>query len=302
MTAARPSSANAPALPFDRTGWPARTLAAVLCLTTAWVPWALVWGDAISDLGRAAQAEGRALADGVRLPEVAGDTLILFPGTASPTPIGFDALFSGASSGNVANFTELYGNDPAVRAAGLGAQADLLGEDSATARAYQTLRAPVHRARPDLRNDPIWRQTDEVLDDFPALAATFADCAWESEFSSSERLTHVPDIQGCERVMDYSGACEITHDYRIEEIFNAGILRRGLRALDRGPALSHRSLLPVARRHAHGAETCGDPKRDPGGGLVRGLHRGALDRWAQSLCAHRRELREQRFADRVARA
>ncbi len=222
MTAARPSSGSPRARPFDRTGWPVRALAAVLCLTTAWVPWALVWGDAISELGRAAQAEGQALADGVRLPEVAGDTLILFPGTASPTPIGFDALFSGANAGDVGDFTALFGDDAAVRAAGQGAQADLLSEDSATAHAYQTLRAPVHRARPDLRNDPIWRQTDEVLDNFPALAATFADCTWESEFSSSERLTHVPDIQSCERVMDYSGACEITHDYRIEELFELG--------------------------------------------------------------------------------
>ena len=32
----------------------------------------------------------------------------------------------------------------------------------------------------------------------------------------------MPDYHTCERVVDYSGACEIRHEYTIEEIFALG--------------------------------------------------------------------------------
>jgi hypothetical protein len=72
-------------LVLDPYGWPARVLAGLLCVTTAWLPWALAWGDAVSDAGRAAQGEGRALANGVNLPRVSGDSLTLFPGQPNQT-------------------------------------------------------------------------------------------------------------------------------------------------------------------------------------------------------------------------
>jgi hypothetical protein len=92
----------------------------------------------------------------------------------------------------------------------------------ATGDAYQGLRESVERPRPDLSNDPLWSQTDEVLDNFEELAESFADCSIQTELTEGERYTHVPDYHTCERVVDYSGACEIRHDYTIEEIFALG--------------------------------------------------------------------------------
>jgi conjugal transfer mating pair stabilization protein TraN len=220
MTAARPSDGLT--LRIDPYGWPARLLAGLLCVTTAWVPWALAWGDAMSEAGLAAQEEGTALAEEVTLPEVSGDTLTLFPGQPNETRLDLEELFPGSDEGDLAEYTDLFGNDPAVVNAGQAAQESLLTEESATGAAYQGLRESVERPRPDLSHDPLWSQTDNVLDNFEELAASFADCSIQTEFSEGERYAHVPEYRTCERVMDYSGAREIRHDYRIEEIFELG--------------------------------------------------------------------------------
>ena len=209
-------------LTIDRHGWPARLLAGLLCVTTAWVPWMLAWGDAVSDAGRAAQGEGRALAGAVTLPQVDGNTLTLFPGQASQTQIDIGALFPGSSAGNLADYTSLFGNDLGTVNAGRASQEGLLLDDSATGSAYQALRGSVDRSRPDMRLDPLWSQTDDVLEHFETLAASFADCSLETRFSESERQTHVADHRTCERVVDYSGACEILHSYTVQEILQNG--------------------------------------------------------------------------------
>jgi len=220
MTAARPSDGFS--LRIDRQGCPARILAGLLCVTTAWVPWALAWGDAVNDAGRTAQSEGTALAEGMTLPEVGGSTLTLFPGQAEETQLDFGELFPGSNGGDLSGYTDLFGNDLGVVNAGQAAQNSLIGEESATGAAFQGLRASVDRSRPDMTNDPLWSQTDDVLDNFDELAASFADCSIHTEFTEDERYTHVPDYRTCERVMDYSGACEIRHEYTIEEIFELG--------------------------------------------------------------------------------
>ena len=220
MTAARPSEVSS--LGFERHGWATRVLAGLLCVTTAWVPWALAWGDAVSDAGRAAQGEGRALADAVTLPQVNGNSLTLFPGQANQTQLDFNAVFPGSAGGNRADYTNLFGNDLGVVNAGRAAQTDLLLDDSATGAAYQTLRGSVDRSRPDMRNDPLWSQTDDVLDNFEDLAASFADCSIDTRFTEGERRAHVPDIHTCERLANYSGACDIRHAYSIEQILENG--------------------------------------------------------------------------------
>lgn len=220
MTAARLSDGLA--LTLDRQSWAARLLAGLLCVTVAWVPWALAWGDAVSEAGCAAQAEGTALAEEVTLPEVSGSTLTLFPGEAEETQLDFGELFPGSDGGDLTDYTDLLGSDLGVVNAGQSAQSSLLTEDSATGGAYQGLRESVDRSHPDMGHDPLWSQTDEVLDNVEQLAASFADCSIQSEFTEGERFTHVPDYRTCERVVDYSGACEIGYEYRIEEIFALG--------------------------------------------------------------------------------
>jgi conjugal transfer mating pair stabilization protein TraN len=176
----------------------------------------------MSETGLAAQAEGTALAEEVILPEVDGSTITLFPGQAQETQLDFSELFPGSGGGDLADYTDLFGSDLEGVNAGQAAQNDLLTEDSATGDAYPGLRESVDRSHPDMTNDPLWSQTDEVLDNFEALAASFADCSIQTELTEDKRYTHVPDYRTCERVVDYSGACEIRHEYTIEEIFQLG--------------------------------------------------------------------------------
>jgi conjugal transfer mating pair stabilization protein TraN len=126
---------------------------------------------------RSAQGEGTALAGAVSLPEVNGNNLTLFPGQPDQTQLDFDTVFRGSTGGNRANYTSLFGDDLGVVNAGRAAQTDLLLDDSATGAAYQTLRGSVDRSRPDMGNDPLWSQTNDVLDNFAELAASFADCS-----------------------------------------------------------------------------------------------------------------------------
>ena len=124
MTAVRPSEGRA--FRLARRSLAVRALVALLCLTTAWVPWALVWGDALSDAGRAAQGEGRALAGAVTLPQVSGSTLTLFPGQANATAARLRRAFPRGCAGGSADYSALFGNDLGVVNAGRAAQRDLV--------------------------------------------------------------------------------------------------------------------------------------------------------------------------------
>jgi conjugal transfer mating pair stabilization protein TraN len=185
---------------FDRRRTPVRALATALSLVLAWTPTARLWADVFADTGRAGQTAGRAIAGAIGIPTVSGDVLTLFGGTARETTVGIGELFPGAGAGSAADFSVLFGDSAAVVAAGQAAQASLLTDSSPTGQAYQTLRGSVVRTRPDRRADPLWAQTDAVLDDLGSLVAGFADCTTTTTFTTGERTVHVPDYRTCERL------------------------------------------------------------------------------------------------------
>jgi conjugal transfer mating pair stabilization protein TraN len=177
-----------------------RALTVTLCALLVWTPTARLWADAIADTGRAGQAAGRAMAGAVSVPTVDADALTLFAGTPHETTVGVGELFPGSGVGSAADYAALFGRSEALIAAGQAAQAGLLGDASPTGQAYQTLRDSVARPRPDRRADPVWGQTDAVLDDLPELVAGFGDCRAAVTFQSTERTVHLPDHRHCERV------------------------------------------------------------------------------------------------------
>ena len=228
MTAAPPSEA--------RPLW-VRALAVLVCVSLAWTPWALTWGDAFSDAATAGQAAGASARDKLPLPASTGQSVVV-PANAGGN-LGFGALFPGATSGSPADFSALYGDHAAVTIRGQTAQRDLLRDGSPTGVAYQALRASVDRSRPDWRLDPLWSQTDEVLDDFEAIAKTFADCTTETTFTNTTRETHIADYRTCDRLVDRGGSCSWYHDYQLpacgipglgQRCGTAGLLRRPMRA------------------------------------------------------------------------
>ena len=178
-----------------------RALAALLCATLAWTPWALAWGDALHDAASAGQAAGEAARGALSWPSVDGAAAVMPGGNLS-----FGTLFPGAERGSSATFSQVYGNDTLAVLKGQQAQSTLLSESAPHADAYRTLRASVERSRPDMRLDPLWSQTDDVLDNFEAIAETFAHCETLTTFTDSTRQTHVPDYRTCDRLADLTNA------------------------------------------------------------------------------------------------
>jgi conjugal transfer mating pair stabilization protein TraN len=66
-----------------------------------------------------------------------------------------------------------------------------------------------------MRNDPLWAQTDDVLDHFEAIAGTFGHCETETTFRNGTRETHVPDLRTCDRLAAQGGSCSWYHDYQL---------------------------------------------------------------------------------------
>jgi conjugal transfer mating pair stabilization protein TraN len=159
--------------------------------------------------GLAGQAAGQAAAAGVAAPGLQGNALVL-PGGQT---LDVQALFPD-SGGDAAAFSQWYGDDAAAVGNGRQAQGRLTNEASPSGNAYRALQQSVGRDRPDMGNDPLWRQTDLVNDGLDDLAQSFADCHNTVRFDQGERQVHLPDLRTCERVAE-SGNCAWFHDYSL---------------------------------------------------------------------------------------
>ncbi|WP_242519295.1 conjugal transfer protein TraN [Halochromatium roseum] len=188
-----------------------RLIAGLLCLCVAWTPWALVWGDELADLGRAGQTFGQGQATGFALPTVDGDQL-QFQVDGETQSVNTEELFPGASAGSAADFSALYGQPEGLTARGRAAQSTLLGEEGAQAEAFQSLYTNVGVSASDLRADPVWSQTDQVIDEMANLANGFGDCAIDTQFQTGTRPVHLPEIETCQQVQQ-GGECTLTHAY-----------------------------------------------------------------------------------------
>ena len=196
--------------PSERYAFPVRVLTGLLCIALAWTPWALVWGDDFADAVDAGKETGREAAGALTLPSVSGDRLVMPGGD-----LRLDALFPGAAGGDPARFSGLYGNHHGTLIQGQQAQGALITEGSATGEAYRTLRGSVERSRADMRIDPLWAQTDDVLDNFEDIAETFGHCETETTFDNGTREVHVPDLRTCDRLTPQGGSCSWYHDYEL---------------------------------------------------------------------------------------
>ena len=224
MTAVPSSSDRRPLL--------VRALAVVLSAAVAWTPWAVTWADPISNAAAAGQAAGAAARGALALPSQSGNAIVMPGGTGGD--LSFTTLFPGSAGGDPATFSQWYGNDNAVAGNGRNAQANLMTEQSPSGAAYRTVRGAVDRSRPDRRNDPLWSQTDDVLDHFDELASTFADCSTVTTFKEGTRKTHVPDLRTCE-VVAKGGNCSWFHDYSLPTGFTMLTANGGAVREDCGP-------------------------------------------------------------------
>ncbi len=80
-------------------------------------------------------------------------------------------LFPGADAGSAADLSALYGDDEALGFRGRAVQTDLLDADSEQGAAFQTLYGSFDLCDADLRNDPVWWQTDPLVADMTGVTA-----------------------------------------------------------------------------------------------------------------------------------
>jgi conjugal transfer mating pair stabilization protein TraN len=194
-----------------------RSLAAALAVHLAVAPVLASAQDAMRAAGLAAQAEGRTLAEAFVPPTLEDGVLTLFPGTPGSATLPLSDLFPGSAGVDPSVYSGLYGESAGLAGAAQAAGAGLATEPTWTGEAYRAVVDSADSAHPDLRLDPVWRQTDETLTRLPELAASFADCSGTTTLLEATAQVHVPEYRTCERVEVPSlSACTATRQFATE--------------------------------------------------------------------------------------
>lgn len=168
--------------------------------------------DSFSDAMQLGQDLGQSTVDGFQAPNQ-NDSSIVFPGTGQT--LNMDDLYPdqpGDGSSSVDDLKSLYGSENSRSSAGSAAQTRLSTENSTTGEAYRTLTDSTRLSRPDLANDPMFDQTDDVFESVDLDGAGFGDCSSEVSFKKNSFTTHVPDYEQCERI-PLDGNCTLKHVY-----------------------------------------------------------------------------------------
>lgn len=82
--------------------------------------------------------------------------------------------------------------------------------------AYRVLKGSVGMIRPNIKNDPLWSNTDKVIKNQDVFEKEFADCKETTEVKPTTITKHVPEYKTCEKVNKPAGNCEINHTVEIE--------------------------------------------------------------------------------------
>ncbi|GMQ49662.1 conjugal transfer protein TraN [Vibrio sp. 10N] len=116
--------------------------------------------------------------------------------------------------------TNTYGNDGKTLLQGQQAQKKYDQKTAETAEtsgeiAYHILKTSFSSQKPDLTNDPMWNNTDNVLANLPDIAKGFANCEIDKELVSSGNSYHVPKYETCEKLPAIEESFTIVHDYEV---------------------------------------------------------------------------------------
>ncbi|SEJ12067.1 conjugal transfer mating pair stabilization protein TraN [Azotobacter beijerinckii] len=158
------------------------------------------WADAVSDSAAQAQQLGR-------------QVLQAFPDSQPHKTL--QDIFPDSGKASTITLEQVFGNDTATVQLGLEANARLKDEQSEEGEAYRTMIQSANRVSPDLSNDPMFRQADEVRSTsyMDAFNKFFSDCSKQEVFENATRDTHIAKYRTCERLVDQGGTVDFIHDY-----------------------------------------------------------------------------------------
>lgn len=116
--------------------------------------------------------------------------------------------------------TDTFGNDGQTLFQGQSAQnryeektletAETSGEIS-----YHLVKNSFARQKPDLSNDPVWQNTDNILENVSEIAKGFANCEIKKELIGNGKEYHVPKYETCEKLPAIEDSFQIFHDYEV---------------------------------------------------------------------------------------
>ncbi|HBO1620029.1 TPA: conjugal transfer protein TraN [Pseudomonas aeruginosa] len=171
------------------------------------------WADAVSSSAAQGNAAANEALQNFSVPNVS-DGKIIFGDSGSAQDIKLSDLFPGVSSGESKEQLEsLYGDDQETLSIGGQANARLKVEESSEGDAYRVLLGTAQMTRPNIKNDPLWTNTDEAFNNQSTFEKEFADCKEENTVTETTTKKHVSDLKTCEKINDQSGKAILRHDY-----------------------------------------------------------------------------------------
>lgn len=219
-----------------------RAVVALLTVTVSALPLHAWAGSApepdLPAIGRDGQAFGESLLDVLRsAPTTVEGGVISAPGTGEPMQINVGDLFPGTSASNTAPASYYFpdGNVPVVGdMEALHASSDdmnRVGSDakgtlwndahsatpSISGAAYKVLLDATDQPKPDLRNDPVLSTARNTYQNIDLHAAGFGDCSAVTTTQPATIATHIPDYEQCQRIVDRSAVCQVSHDLSTDQ-------------------------------------------------------------------------------------
>lgn len=162
----------------------------------------VVLADSISSGAQAGNDLWNDISADTKVPNTNGGRELTLPNGGDTIPM--EELFQASSQDD--SYTGMYNlSDAAFEERGFEGRQRLESErDSSEGQAYRVLQDSSNRSKPDLRNDPIWENTESVYDFIEGRDVT---CTPED--------AHTPDYRTCTRVNMDLDSCKVSHAYEV---------------------------------------------------------------------------------------
>ena len=206
-----------------------KSVCSSVAVTMLFAPtWAMGTDNNMKAIGREAQAFGTSEAQNLKAnpPTLSGSSIQIPMKDGTSLSFGSKELSnqSGSvqrqwSAEDIAALKGLFdGSDDDGVDRGVKAKEKLFGNtETLEGQIHQIMIDGSNQVRPDWSKDKIILEAEKILDQYEKNDIT--DCRTDKFILDKSKTIHEPKLEQCEQVVDRTGNCQITHDYR------AGVIR-----------------------------------------------------------------------------
>jgi hypothetical protein len=174
------------------------------------------WGDSISQSAAEGNSVAKEAITAFSAPTLRDGNTFVFGSGGQTQEIKVQDLFPGVTTAVAPDLETAYGHDDSTLSLGGAANTRLSTEASNDGDAYRLLKGSAAMIRPNIKNDPLWSNTDNIMANQELFEKEFSDCKKESELKEVTLKKHIPDLKTCEKINKPAGSCQITHTVEIE--------------------------------------------------------------------------------------